>query len=192
LSYSAAPYRLWANLVRLVLDVLPLDFLPSAQLGRLRRGSSMRRAIRIVTPVLSLLAVLFFTFGAAASAHEDIWRRQRGAGIDEPGQPEVAEATAKLVEREREQTSRQRRAAQTSEYPGKRERSAQRDEHHECDFDADEDESDEDEHDAEPDLAIRRGIGRRGLRASAGRVIELALRVPPSISCEPSGGVLHE
>src|ERR1700687_563939 len=68
LSYSAAPYRLWDNLVRLVLDVLPLDFLPSAQLGRLRRGSSMRRAIRIVTPVLSLLAVLLFTFSAVASA----------------------------------------------------------------------------------------------------------------------------
>ena len=62
MSYSAAPDRLWDNLVRPV-----LNFLPFAQLWPLRYGFSVRRAIRIVTPVLSLLAVLL-PFGAVASA----------------------------------------------------------------------------------------------------------------------------
>src|ERR1700692_1088625 len=62
LSYSAAPYRLWDNFVRPV-----LNFLPFAQLGRLRYRFSVRRAIRIVTPVLSLLALLL-PLGAVASA----------------------------------------------------------------------------------------------------------------------------
>ena len=62
MSYSAAPYRLWDNFVRPV-----LNFLPFAQLWPLRYGFSVRRAIRIVTPVLSLLAVLL-PFGAVASA----------------------------------------------------------------------------------------------------------------------------
>jgi len=61
-SYSAAPYRLWDNFVRPV-----LNFLPFAQLWRSRYGFSVRRAIRIVAPVLSLLAVLL-PFGAVASA----------------------------------------------------------------------------------------------------------------------------
>jgi hypothetical protein len=72
LSYSAAPYRQWDNLVRPVLDFLPLDFPPFAQLGRLRHGLSGRRAIRIVTPVLSLLAVLLFTVGGVASASASV------------------------------------------------------------------------------------------------------------------------
>src|SRR5260370_8565967 len=62
LSYSAAPDRLWDNLVRPV-----LNFPPFAQLWRLRYGFSVRQASRIVTPVLSLLAVLL-PFGAVASA----------------------------------------------------------------------------------------------------------------------------
>src|SRR5260370_8203958 len=61
LSYSAAPYRLWDNF-----DRPALNFLPFAQWWRLRYGFSVRRALRIVTPVLSLLAVLL-PFGPVAS-----------------------------------------------------------------------------------------------------------------------------
>jgi hypothetical protein len=61
LSYSAAPYRLWDNFVRPA-----LNFLPFRQWWRLRYGFSVRRAIRIVTPVLSLAVLL--PFGAIASA----------------------------------------------------------------------------------------------------------------------------
>ena len=61
MSYSAAPYRLWDNFVRPA-----LNFLPFRQWWRLRYGFSVRRAIRIVTPVLSLAVLL--PFGAVASA----------------------------------------------------------------------------------------------------------------------------
>lgn len=63
MTNSAATYRLRDGLVRLV-----LDFPHLLQLGRFRRGLGQRRAIRIVTPVLPLLAILLFTFGAVASA----------------------------------------------------------------------------------------------------------------------------
>src|SRR5260370_40670403 len=64
LSYSAAPHRLWANLVHPV-----LNYPPFAQLWRFMYGFSVRQAIRLATPVLSLLAGLLpFSCVSAANA----------------------------------------------------------------------------------------------------------------------------